>query len=473
MDIPNHHTWHSSSTHQHHQSKDIISAIIAAAKYPENASFGWVGIEEEQTLDTRPNSPPPPPLPIENDTHIFDLLALDDNAYFIHYSQRADQPSAMNSATVEKLVEILTKGMDSDLMMNFFLTFRQFLTPIKLCKLLILRFRWALLEDSDDRRLVRIRTFVVLRYWITHYWEHDFIMSRTLRFMLCTFLSQLRTHPVILNSPRDARIIKNLRNILKRQRKLYSTNFDSSARATLCSNHAQLHQPSTTRTTRTTATCGRTVSSLPTCLDDYRPFILTFRSEVIAQQFCMMEQEMLQWVTWDELAELRWRKRSKGTVISPDIEQSSLQDGVEQLIGFFNKTCQWVASEIVRTRSMDIRIRVIEKFIRIALKCYHHRNYSTLMQILLGLQAPAVSRLEKTWQRIDHYEMQIFNELKELAKPFRNWKNVRDAMTKAIHEIAESSAVESVLTKDIFDDDNVDGCIPFLGKIVFINNDFF
>jgi hypothetical protein len=41
--------------------------------------------------------------------------------------------------------------------MNFFLTFREFLTPIKLCKLLILRFRWALLDDTDERRLVRIR----------------------------------------------------------------------------------------------------------------------------------------------------------------------------------------------------------------------------------------------------------------------------------------------------------------------------
>lgn len=41
--------------------------------------------------------------------------------------------------------------------MDFFLTFRQFTTPIKLCKLLILRFRWALLEENDERRLVRIR----------------------------------------------------------------------------------------------------------------------------------------------------------------------------------------------------------------------------------------------------------------------------------------------------------------------------
>ena len=109
------------------------------------------------------------------------------------------------------------------------------------------------------------------------------------------------------------------------------------------------------------------------------------------------------------------------------------------------------------------------------------------MQILLGLQSPAVSRLEKTWQRIDQYECQIFNELKEMAKPFRNWKNVRMAMNKAIENVAESSAVESILTSSRTDpltttianisgsqitstasqthasSGDISGCIPFLG----------
>jgi hypothetical protein len=53
--------------------------------------------------------------------------------------------------------------LDNEFLMDFFLTFRQFLTPIKLCKLLILRFRWALLEDDDVHRLVRIRYLVRTR----------------------------------------------------------------------------------------------------------------------------------------------------------------------------------------------------------------------------------------------------------------------------------------------------------------------
>ncbi|KAI9258773.1 ras guanine nucleotide exchange factor domain-containing protein [Phascolomyces articulosus] len=677
-------------THHRDEAKGIVSAIIAAASSEE---LGWVGVEdknhhdpsqdqEHQKYQLEQEEPPPSP-PIENDPHVFDLLER-NSTRFITFSKRDE--NQLSSATVEKLVEKLTKEMDSEFLMDFFLTYRQFLSQIRLCKLLILRFRWALMEDADERRLVRIRTFVVIRHWLTHYWVHDFVPSRTLRFMLCTFLSQLRNHPIILSSPRDARIIKSLRNVLKRQRKLYSIKEDengsirssidtyssskthrmlyfgtsgsagaatatfpstrsrgsrkdsaigmaiggksggvlptppkdlkpSSSTPTLFSrskrvsstttsaHHAlsiyhhhqqqsQRHRTSsmngsswsakvnfgirsikrsvpsvcqtiwhtvhhnnlttvsssgstscqgaecicpirrperkratslirsasrifdhhhhysnraprtsistpipqhqqqkqrpflTVPSSRTTTTTTKdpkhphplcplhtipmtpnpsqqhplrpshphhkhTSISTTTEASDHKSFILSYRSEVIAQQFYIIEQQMLQNVTWDELAELRWKnnssaRRSSTIVVS---EQGELGGGgIEQLINYFNMTCQWVASEIVQSRSLETRVRVIEKYIRIALKCYHHRNYSTLMQILLGLQSPAVSRLEKTWQRIDHYECQIFNELKEMAKPFRNWKNVRMAMNKAIENIAESSAVESILT---------------------------
>jgi hypothetical protein len=86
------------------------------------------------------------------------------------------------------------------------------------------------------------------------------------------------------------------------------------------------------------------------------------------------------------------------------------------------------------------------------------------MQILLGLQSPAVSRLEKTWQKVDPCQLELFNQLKELAKPFRNWKNIRDYMTKATEDVAESFAVENILTRTSSEPEHPNGCIPFLGK---------
>ncbi|KAI9263603.1 ras guanine nucleotide exchange factor domain-containing protein [Helicostylum pulchrum] len=445
----------------------------------------------------------PPPPPIENDPHVFDLITK-DSSHFIHYG-KCD--TTVTSATLEKLVEKLTREMDNDFLMDFFLTFRQFTTPIKLCKLLILRFRWALLEENDERRLVRIRTFVVIRHWLTHYWTYDFLNSRTLRFMLCTFLTQLQNHPVILSSARDERIIKNLRTVLKKQRKFYrdscsrkdsgigidsncpqqdenwttkvkksikrTVSISSSSSSTSCgckanvdcTHHHHTVQPPSSSPFDAQPPSSSSFNVFPSyrlSILPYKSVLLKYRSEVIAQHFCMIEQHMLQKISWDELVELRWRKRSsqrQSFII--DLETS---DGVDQLIGYFNTTCQWVASEVVRSHHMETRVKVIEKLIRVALKCYHHRNYSTLMQILLGLQLPAVTRLERTWQKVDGCQLELFNQLKEMAKPFRNWKNVRDCMTKATEEVAESFAVETILTNSLKQSDHQStGCIPFLG----------
>jgi hypothetical protein len=51
----------------------------------------------------------------------------------------------------------LLYGLDYTFMTDFFLTYRTFISPTQLCKLLILRFRWGLENNEDDRCIVRIR----------------------------------------------------------------------------------------------------------------------------------------------------------------------------------------------------------------------------------------------------------------------------------------------------------------------------
>jgi hypothetical protein len=288
--------------------------------------------------------------------------------------------------------------------------------------------------------------------------------------MLSTFLTQLQTHPAILASPRDERIIKNLRSVLKRQRKFYTsplaeetqapafvllacqqqmqqsprkdsaiaigscrtsvfhdptrksmtdnptepwttkvrrtikrtvsqsirnhsaitsglvkqsaisssapmTSSSSSAsistvhhentssssvlQSTYCNSHCSpsctLHTPPTTKcpsllkyqnnnssSTSTITTRSRLLFSYRSLNpSSYKPIVLKYRSEIIAQQFCLIEKAMLQNVTWDELVELRWRKRSskrQSFVIDMGTLGQDGQDGlgVDQLIGFFN-----------------------------------------------------------------------------------------------------------------------------------------
>ncbi|KAI9593964.1 hypothetical protein BDF19DRAFT_142563 [Syncephalis fuscata] len=125
------------------------------------------------------------------------------------------------AATPEKMVYILTTQMDYTFMMDFFFTYRSFMTPLALCQLLVARFRWALTQpQSEDveRRVVRIRLYVVLRHWLLDHYTADFHKSRPVRRHLARFLDTLPEHPVIQASQRDHRIMQQLRRLFRRLR---------------------------------------------------------------------------------------------------------------------------------------------------------------------------------------------------------------------------------------------------------------
>ncbi|KAF8951532.1 hypothetical protein BGZ52_011222 [Haplosporangium bisporale] len=75
------------------------------------------------------------------------------------------------AATVEKLIERLTSDIDYTFLTDFFLVYRLFITPFSLLKLLMARFQWALANDSSQKHIVRIRTFVTLRHWILSFYK--------------------------------------------------------------------------------------------------------------------------------------------------------------------------------------------------------------------------------------------------------------------------------------------------------------
>lgn len=74
---------------------------IASASSADEAS---IGVEDEFLLNRGPLPPPPP---LENDPHVFDLL-FKDSAHYINYG-KCD--ATVTSATVEKLIEKLTREM--------------------------------------------------------------------------------------------------------------------------------------------------------------------------------------------------------------------------------------------------------------------------------------------------------------------------------------------------------------------------
>ncbi|RCH86948.1 hypothetical protein CU097_003744 [Rhizopus azygosporus] len=642
------------------------------------------------------------------------------------------QQREIEAATIEKLIEKMTVSLDYAFMTDFFLIYRIFMTPIQLAKFLISRFMWGLENDDEERCVTRVRTFVTIRHWLLNYYLHDFVPNKELRIILTKFLNEISLHPVIKQSPRDKRIIKTLKRVVRRLKRLYYTSstdvqviepppptfeqarvtemvkdklskntirqrihgiyVDRRHRANTAIRDKQTapvvvigstHYNSTATPLYQTSTHSRSASSLPIDESNYmnrrgddrnehdsddsigsyltpgtsgiedeeededddeeeeqeeqqeqaeedaalqadlslqeqqklenarmhRPFynaqlaipsisspsndnltpiadgpakdyfdpelnaskrqkekkkdslysnrinkplppistgpspaasvrsyfshkvdnqskeqwkfaiknkhsdkslrsritemdippnstssrsnnnyqsiLLSYPTSVIAQQFCLIERNVLLGISWEELVDVRWTKMPAGLHLPSEFyndddsdvsgeqfnqpgiysrkrrmkqqqerEKDYSERGVEKAIHRFNAVCQWVSSEIVQTVPIETR------------KCKLYCNFSTLIQILLGLQSSSVLRLEKTWSMVSKREMKVLKELSTFTSPTKNWKNLRDSMTQVAEEYGETPTeiqVENMGKNAITVKLPFGGCIPFLG----------
>jgi hypothetical protein len=106
------------------------------------------------------------------------------------------------AATIERWIAQLTSDLNYDELLNFFLTYRTYITAVDLCHLLICRFHWALKQHSSShdeivQRIVRVRTFVAIRYWLLTFFTVDFIPNRELRLLVANWLNTLIRDPVL------------------------------------------------------------------------------------------------------------------------------------------------------------------------------------------------------------------------------------------------------------------------------------
>lgn len=103
----------------------------------------------------------------------------------------APATGAVTAATPARLVAEITSPsfLDYELISDFFLTFRAFLEPDNLLRMLIARLRWAEARNDEVGMIVHVRAFVALRHWILNYFMDDFVVDYNLRVDFCKLLN--------------------------------------------------------------------------------------------------------------------------------------------------------------------------------------------------------------------------------------------------------------------------------------------
>ncbi|KAI1076372.1 ras GEF [Whalleya microplaca] len=174
------------------------------------------------------------------------------------------------------------------------------------------------------------------------------------------------------------------------------------------------------------------------------PFILAFDSEVLAQQFTLIEKDALNEVDWKELIDMRWKSANNDSRSWVDFLRNTDTRGVEVVIARFNIMVKWVISEIVLTQNVEERARCIIKYLHIAAHCRKYRNFATMSQITIALTSNEVARLARTWAMVPPTDMKTMNDLEALVSPTKNFYNLRAEMEGG------GTAANT-------------GCIPFVG----------
>lgn len=163
---------------------------------------------------------------------LFDKLALPESRHDSRLFRLNPINSSLSVASSEMIVIYLTSHdiLDYDLLSDFFLTFRLFITSHSLLELLIGRLTWAVIrqnagaqdsKQSEIGRDVCVRTFVMLRHWILNFFPDDFVPSYALRVSFANYVNALYSWNLAQNNQAFLQILNHLKKAWVRSCGLY------------------------------------------------------------------------------------------------------------------------------------------------------------------------------------------------------------------------------------------------------------
>ncbi|KAK9386531.1 ras guanine nucleotide exchange factor domain-containing protein [Lipomyces mesembrius] len=113
------------------------------------------------------------------------------------------------------------ESLDYNLVSDFFISYRQFMTDNELLRLLTARYKWAVNRSDDVGRVIRLRIFVALRHWILNYFADDFVPSLGLRKDFVAVTNEFSQYGKVRASSGDRRLIGELKRCWIRVCSLY------------------------------------------------------------------------------------------------------------------------------------------------------------------------------------------------------------------------------------------------------------
>ncbi|XP_075690845.1 ral guanine nucleotide dissociation stimulator isoform X11 [Rhinoderma darwinii] len=313
----------------------------------------------------------------------------------------------IKAGSLEKLVEYLVsafKGNDSTYVTIFLCTYRAFATTKQVLDLLLNKF-WRLHpqlngEHShntiDDRLELKNTISSILGAWLDQYSE-DFRQAPD---YVC--LKQLIAY-VRHNIP-GSDLERRARNLLSQFQRQQISELD---------HDVVDHTSCTFRLVEESA------------LLEGKPDFLSFRQDMVAEQFTVMDADLFKKVVPYHCLGCIWSQRDKKG-------KEHLAPTIRATVSQFNSVTNCVISTCLSDRSLkpQQRAKVVERWIDVARECRILKNFSSLRAILSALQCNAIHRLKKTWDEVSRESFRTFMELSEIFSDENNHSLSRELLIK-------------------------------------------
>ncbi|KAK5965417.1 hypothetical protein GCK32_009865 [Trichostrongylus colubriformis] len=146
--------------------------------------------------------------------------------------------------------------------------------------------------------------------------------------------------------------------------------------------------------------------------------------KTIAQQLTHIELERFSMVGVDEIL----LALANNDLADLGRNRNGPMGSIAFYVEWFNRLSSFAATEVLRQLKKKHRVEVIEYLIDVAKECCEIGNFNSLMAIVAGLSLPAVTRLKRTWSRVEKSKLEI---LQHQLDPTGNFLSYRATMKAA------------------------------------------
>lgn len=300
-------------------------------------------------------------------------------------------------ALIEQLVPTFGRTPDKKYFFTFLLTSRLFVEPFQLQRNVLAVYKHQLKSlDDVHAKMLCLNMLELMKEW-TEQFPYDFKDDR-----IMSSLKSITQLCVKIDSQYCASISRMFKNLLHRLTLLESyENFVSKIKP-VCSEKLV----SSVKASDITELCSDPL--------------------IVAQQLTHIELERLYNIGPEEFVQVFVKESSTS---SSSLKDQKKTKNLESYISWFNRLSNLVASQICSHLKKKHRVKLIQFFIDTAKECFNIGNFNSLMAIIGGLNLGAVSRLKRTWAKVNTDKLEI---LEHQMDPTSNFTSYRSTLKAAI-----------------------------------------